>query len=423
MELNQESVDMAGKRLLILGAVRPIDDVVKAAQEMGVYTIATDYYPDSPVKRIADMALDISTHDVDALTEEAVRLRVDGVFAACVDANLEPCRRLADNLGLPFYATAEQIAITCDKHLFKKACKRAGIPVVDEYSVEDLPSTPDELQRLLPLIIKPYDSAGSKGISVVRTADALDGAVEFARSFSPTGNVLAEPFIEGWDDSCLYLTIQDGVHSLSAMCDRIMEPCLTSGAPQPAELRFPSKHIDEYYRSLDGPIKALIRDLGIKNGTMFIQLFAKDGKFMAFESGFRTNGARNYVIESDANGINSLVMHIRHALGTGFSGWEAEECNDARFDSCYSIMAVNLRPGVIERIEGLDEIANADGFLDMAVYYERGDTVDQSVEGTLKQEFARIYFKAPSEDALDEIVEWARGTLRVVGADGELLNR
>lgn len=413
---------LKGKKLLVLGGVRPVDDIVRLAKEMGVFTIVADYYLDSPAKRVSDLSLNISTLDVERLSDVARIMGVDGVLTGFADINLEPCRQIADNLGLPFYATQEQIRVTCDKHLFKEACTRAGIPIVKEYSLETLPTSEDELEALLPLIVKPCDSYGSKGISVIKSVEQLQPSIDYARSYSPTGNVLLEPYIEGWDDSCLYLIIQNGSHSLAAMCDRIMEPCSSAGAPQPAELRFPSRHIDEYYDTLDDPIAKLIKDLGITDGTMFIQFFAKDGEFMVFESGYRMNGARDYVIESDVSGINSLEMHIRHALGMGFSTDECLSKIDPRFSSFYSIVAVNLVPGIIDRIEGLDKITNSKGFVNMVVYYEEGDVIEKSFAGTLKQEFARIYLKADSEEELDRLVSWTKNVLRVIGPDGTVLN-
>ena len=108
-------------------------DVVRKAHDMGLYTIVCDYSETSPAKKIADKAYDISTTDIDALEKVARDEAVDAVFAGFEDLNTWNALRLCQRLGLPFYATEEQLRITSNKKLFKEFCRKCGIPVVEEY--------------------------------------------------------------------------------------------------------------------------------------------------------------------------------------------------------------------------------------------------------------------------------------------------
>ena len=122
--------NLKGKRLLFLGGIRILCDAVKMAKAMGIYTIVTDYLPDSPAKKIADASYMVSTTDVDAVVELCKREKVDGVFTAFIDSMLPYARQICDRLGLPFYASEEQIRLSLDKSFFKETCMKYGVPVV-----------------------------------------------------------------------------------------------------------------------------------------------------------------------------------------------------------------------------------------------------------------------------------------------------
>lgn len=93
--------------------------LINKAKEMGVYTIVTDYIKDAPAKKYADEAYDISTLDIDALIALAKEKKVEGVFTGYVDINLAPCRKVCEALGLPFYASLEQLEQTMNKVNYK----------------------------------------------------------------------------------------------------------------------------------------------------------------------------------------------------------------------------------------------------------------------------------------------------------------
>ena len=165
------------KKLLFLGGTGAMYDAVALAQKKGIYCIVADYYENSPAKRIADRSYLVSTTDIDAVLEIARENEIDGVFTGFSDANLPPARAVADALGLPFYATTEQIEVTTNKLLFKATCRKFGIPVVPEYALDgDL--RPEDLAKVrYPVIVKPTDAWASKGVSICEGEAALRKAV------------------------------------------------------------------------------------------------------------------------------------------------------------------------------------------------------------------------------------------------------
>ena len=164
---------------------------VEWAKSVGIYTIVADYYKDSPAKRIADEAWDVSTADIDELAECCSKAGVDGCFSAFDDFNIGKAAELSERLGLSYYATPHLVAETMDKARFKRNLQRYGVPSTPEY-------TRDECLRgdHFPVIVKPVDSAGSKGVTKIENSEYLPPAFDHAMEYSICGKVIVEEFIE-----------------------------------------------------------------------------------------------------------------------------------------------------------------------------------------------------------------------------------
>ena len=201
--------DLNGKRLLIMGGVTKAIDIVKTAQEMGVYVLVTDYLTDSPAKKVADESSMTSTTDVDAVVQLCNDKNVDGVFTGYIDSMLPYCCDVCNKLNLPFYATKDQIEICIDKEKFKTACNKYGVPTIQEYTLnEDL--LEDDLKNIVyPIILKPVDNSGSRGIFVCHNEEELRTYYPQSLEFSPSKNVIVEQYIEDHEAMIFYM-IQDG---------------------------------------------------------------------------------------------------------------------------------------------------------------------------------------------------------------------
>ena len=127
--------EFEGKKLLVLGGIALICDIVKRAQQMGAYVIVADYLENSPAKKIADKAVLINALDVDAIVEFCKEENVDGVTTGFVDILLEPCYMVCKRLGLPCYLTPKMISMSTNKLDFKNTCKEYDVPVPQTYYV------------------------------------------------------------------------------------------------------------------------------------------------------------------------------------------------------------------------------------------------------------------------------------------------
>ena len=389
--------------------------VVRKARELGVYTIVTDYYEKSkaPAKKEADEAHSVSTLDVPGLVELARATRADGVFTGYSDITLLPCREVCDALGLPFYATRVQLEQTLNKRSFKALCRKHGIPVVPDIDPEQLCRQPEKAP--FPIIIKPADSYSSRGISVCATPAEVGQAIEQALGFSGAGEFVAEPYIEA-DDVYMYLTVQDGLLSLSAMADRLMNDEQPGFAPQPVGYLFPSRYIDAWFAQLEQPLQALVADLGLGNGSFFVQGFVLDGTITVFEMGLRLSGGAGYLPIANENDIDQVKLHISYALTGRFAGWDLRTADNPRFHRQHCVLVVLLRNGVIGRVSGWEQVLTHPAVYAALRLRNEGDTLTEA--GTLNQVFARIYLSADNRDSLLETIAEVRALLSITDTDG-----
>ncbi len=410
--------DLAGKRLLLLGGTPLMCHVVRKAREMGVQTIVTDYYDErrAPAKLEADESYAVSTLDVPKLIDLARSVRADGVFTGYSDITLLPCRTVCDVLGLPFYASRAQLEQTLNKRRFKALCRKHGIPVVADLDPLQLREHPC-LARY-PVIIKPADSYSSRGISVCIDPADVPPAIERALGYSSAGEFVAEPYIEA-DDVYLYLTVQDGMLSLSAMADRLMNTEQPGLAPQPIGYLFPSRYIDAWFDQLEQPMRALVADLGLRDGSFFVQGFLLEGVITLFEMGLRLSGGAGYLPIARENGIDQVKLHIAYALTGRFAGWDLLTADNPRFRRPHCVLVVLLRNGTIGRIDGWEQVCAHPAVYATLRLRDEGDVLTEA--GTLNQVFARIYLYAPDQQRLLTAIAEVRGLLSVDDPTGASL--
>ena len=383
-----------GKKLLILGGTTLMINVVKQAQKMGVYTIVTDVNPNSPAKKYADASYDISTSDIDLLVKMAQEQKIDGVFTGYDDFNTSIAVELCKRLGLPFYASKEQIDITKNKDKFKALCKKFNVPVVKEYNKDNV---------IFPCVVKPVDSYSAKGITICYNEKELEKSIEFALQFSKSKKYIIEKYMSPTNSACVnidYLFI-DGNIILSAVGDKKVVN-QDNKAPLTSAVFYPSKHLDEYIKNVDEKVKQMFQYLGLKNGTVFIESFYDSEGFAIYEMGYRVGGGQSSILLDALLNVDYVKMLILYALTGEMTSANELPIINPRF-SKYAVGLVRLsKPGKITKICGIDKIKAINGVINITQYLYEGDSVANNLLGTLGQTFARIHIIADSDSELNE---------------------
>lgn len=345
------------KKLLVLGTSIGSIDIVQTAKEMGYYTIVTDYLgPEQSIaKKAADEYWMISTHDVDSLESRCREEHVNAVFAGVSEFNLDRMKELTKILGLPCYIEDVSWKYARDKSEFKKKCKEIGIPTVDEFELTD-PPLPQELAQIeYPVVVKPVDGTGNKGLSICYTEEALVEGCRKARELSNHSKILVERYIVGEESwNFYYLAEGEARYIYSGRVFR--QP----GYPTYLYSFANSASADTrvFGEQMNDKCIAFLKDIGCKNGIAWFQ-FIKDqeGRYYALEMAQRMSAGTPGRTMKKAVGINAIEWMLETAFGVQHT---VEMLPKACFPPFHAAHCIYFhfadREGVIQSLKGYDRL-------------------------------------------------------------------
>lgn len=407
--------NLDGKKLLILGATRQHSEIVKESQSLGIKTYVADYYENSPAKKIADKSFLVSAIDVEKLVSICKEENIDGIFTGYNDMLLPYNQEICNILNKPFCGNKENINTCIDKELFKKSCVKSGVSIVPWISVnkENYLEKIDEIE--LPVVVKPADYSGSKGVYKCFKKEDLKSNIEEAFTYSKVGKVLIEKLMEVDKEFSVYYMIYNGVAYLSAMGDRYVKVTDPNIAPSGLGMLYPSVYLDEWIENMDEHIRKFISDNNMKDGFVFFQGFYDNGKFYIHETGYRLNGGYTYGIIEHFSGYNQMHQLIKYSL-TGEMDVELLEKSNPYFDGFGMIVTISLTNGKISHIGGIDEIEKNSRLLKFNLLHAIGDEIN--VKGTTEQVLAYVLCATENKEKLDEIINLIKEKLVVLDENG-----
>ena len=400
------------RKLLVLGAYSTEIEIVEEARRMGLYVIVTDNHEDwtdAPAKYVADEAWDISWSDIEALKTQCENCGVTGIMAGFSERRILCAQKLCAALGRPFYAEGAQLNRILDKVLFKQACIDSGVTVPRAYRYGE--------KIEFPVIVKPADNGGSKGITVCHCEEEFEPAYQKALAASDNKTVVIEQYIVA-DETMVYFTVHNGIADVSAMCDRYMHHFGTDITQLPIGYFYPSKHLDVFLKYNLDKFRRLIQNLGIKNGLIAFQSFVIGNDVIPFDPTYRLDGTMTYHICEAITESNVLNMLIGYSM-TGTMGDDGliTRIENPRFKKFGFELPVLLKNGTIKTVTGLDKIRSFDQVIHIHQFHFEGDTLSKTAD--FSQILCRIHMTADSVQSIKDTVQRVYEVLRVVDDYGE----
>lgn len=187
---------MTKRKLLLLGGSEAQLISIQKAKKLGYYTVLCDFLPDNPGQYIADSFHLVSTTDKEAVLAVAKEEKIDGIVAYSSDPAAPTAAYVANELGLPGM-DYEVVRHFCEKHLFRDflLSNHFNVPKSIEVTVPYDLSQIDYSELVFPIIVKPTDSSGSKGITVLEDSKGLVDALKYAQEYSRNKTLIIEEFI------------------------------------------------------------------------------------------------------------------------------------------------------------------------------------------------------------------------------------
>lgn len=407
---------LKGKKLLIIGSDPGNLPIVNAAHDMGIYVIVVDGITDysyATSKKAADEAWDIDYSDTEAIVERAKNAAVDGVIAGYSEFRVLAACRIAEKLGLPFYANEEQINITRNKRTFKDLCVRYDIPIPKDYCFGYPMMSEDKEIIKYPVIVKPADYAGRKGISVCNSREDLDKAIEYAVSMSQSKTIIVEDYLEGIEFASIY-TLSDGEISLSAVNEKYITDDQVVKTGLCEFLISPARSYNRYITELDGKLRQFIKGINAENGVIFFQGMVTDKKIYVFEMGYRLNGNNDFAVIDKYNNLNYMKMLIAYSLCGSM-------CDDLSKDNpllgqYVSTLLFYAHSGTIGKME-YNKLYNHPAIADIRVSGWEGKKISE--DGSTGQRILSLRISADTIDELPDIVKFVQNNVIVEDINGK----
>lgn len=308
---------MKQKKLMLLGGIRYLLPVIKAAHEQGYYVITCDYLPDNIAHKYADKYINVSIIDKEAVLKVAKEEQIDGIMSFGVDPGVVSASYVQEQMGLPSFGPHESIVILQNKDKFRQFLKENGfnVPWAKGFdNIED--ALKESYWYSWPLIVKPTDSAGSKGVTRVDSIKELRPALEYAFKHSISGHIIIEEFIEKRgcsSDTDSYA--QDGQLKFVSFSAQRFDADATNPYT-PAAYSWPSTFSEEEETYLTSEIQRLISLLKLKTAVFNIEVrVGTNGKPYIMELTPRGGGNRLCEMLRYATGVDMITAITRAIVG------------------------------------------------------------------------------------------------------------
>lgn len=360
------------KKLLVLGGDHFAVPVVKAAKEQGYYVITCDYLPDNVAHKYSDEFANFSTTDKEGILAYAREKKIDGVVTF-TDSGVVTTAYIQHHLGLPQIGPLESVEILQNKARFRQFLTDNGfvVPKAKGFSKKDEALASKDFFTL-PVIVKPVDAAGSKGVTKVSKWDELESAIDWAIQFSFSGDFIIESFIEkkgcSSDSDCFSVDGQFKFISFSAQ--RFDEQA--AGEYTPAAYSWPSTLGKEAEEELSKELQRLISLLGMRTTVYNVETrVGTDGKPYIMEISPRGGGNRLSEMMRLATGVDMITGAVRAAVGDPVIDIEQKPLN-----GCWAEIIVHAdKSGILDRIEVDQEYEPY--VIEKDFWFKRGDEVKE----------------------------------------------
>lgn len=376
------------KKLLLLGGPVFQKPVVERAKAMGLRVAVADISSDAPAVGLADEFFQGSIKDYGAMLEVARTFQPDAIASGACDTSVVTVARLCEELGLP--GTSVEAALnSTDKLRMIECFAREGVahPAFTVAKRDELVGF--EPQIPYPLIAKPTDSAGGRGVNLVRSREELAPALAVSSKAGVSGDVLVEECMTGPEVS-VEVIVSCGVPHVLQVTDK-----LTSGAPNFFEVGHcqPTSLSAGERRAISDLASAAALAVGLQDSVAHIEVMLTPEGPKMVELGARLGGdwITSYLIDNSVVGVDMSKCMIRLALGEKLGPLDYRDSGDfvaTRF--------LPAREGVLLGLDGLDAAEVASGVVHVERHGAVGRRFGKAVDDSAR--FASVVAKGSSKE-------------------------
>lgn len=397
------------KKLLLLGGLRYLLPVIKSAHKYGYYVITCDYLPDNIAHKYSDEYHNISILDKEAVLALATKLKIDGIMSFAVDPGVVTAAYVAQKLGLPFQGSYESVSILQDKARFRKFLtdNNFKVPVAKGY---------DQVKEALedvhlfnwPVIVKPVDSAGSKGVTRVDNPKELEKAIIYAISESHSKKFIIEDFLEkkGHSSDSEGFTVNGELKFVSFSDQRFEDEAANPYTP--SAFSWPCTMHKHSQAELTSELQRLMKLLDMKTGIYNIETReCKNGNAYIMEVSPRGGGNRLAEMLYYSTKVNLIDNAVRAAVGDS-----VEQLEQPTYSGYLAELILHSdRTGIFQSLQ-IDEEFRKAHLIEEDLWVAPGNTVEEFSGANKAIGTLVLRFNTPEE--LDEKINSYKDYIKII---------
>lgn len=386
------------KKLMILGGSRYALPVIRAAHELGIYVITCDYLPDNIAHKYSDEYCNVSIIDKEKTLEVAKKLKIDGIMSFACDPGVVTAAYVAEQMGLPNVGPYKSVCILQNKGLFREFLTKNGFTVPTAKGYKNIDEALNDADMFhWPVIVKPTDSAGSKGVNRVDDPKNLKESIEYALSFSHSDEFIIEDFItqHGYSSDTDSFSVNGELKFVSFNSQRFDRDAKNPYTP--AAYSWPSSMTAEHQEELKNEIQRLIKLLGMKTAVYNIETReGTDGKAYIMELSPRGGGNRLSECLRYATGVDMITNMVKYSVDLPL-----DEITQKPYDGCWAeIILHSDEPGIFKKLWISDEIA--DNVVERDLWIEEGTEVGGFTAAN--EAIGTLVLKLESQERIEEVL-------------------
>lgn len=410
--------DIKGKRLLILGSSVWKDLIRSFADEYGVYLIFAGLYP-APLDDIADEYYRVDTTNRDVMIPFVKAHNIDGVYMGGSEFIISHACEWINELGMPCYCEKSQWEMLQDKSLFKDLCIKYGLPVVPKYTIDPNNIKGSVPEDRFPVITKPTDGSGSNGFSVCNNPDELEFGYKRACESSPTGSVICEKFVNNSGLVVFYSFSEGKIHFVLSE-DKTPIKYEKQGSYVAGLFTCPSIVENVFRKRYDEKLSLLFNSIGIKEGTIWIEVFHDGDDFYFNEVGYRYGGSFSFYSVDYMSEVNQFYADLYYAVSgsSKLFGFPSLIPKEIPKGLNYCIYPVHCNSGKIIEEIGIDKIKSKypDQIVIVPHQKEIGDTIVDT--GSFGQVVCLFHFVYNTIEECYDLIRYIQNTYEVIDENG-----
>jgi biotin carboxylase len=298
--------------LLIVGAGHEQVPAILKAQAMGLQVVVTDQNPDAPGMALADIHRVVSTDDREGNLAVGRELGIHGVMTIGSETAVPVVAHVAAALGLSGFSEATALAAT-NKNRMRECFAQFDVPTTESEPIETLEQAYSFVDRFgFPVVLKPSDSSGQRGTTLINDFSMLHEALADALHFASDAKAIIEKFYAGPEINVTAI-VQNGIIRFLSFSERITAPPPHFGIAI-EHVSPPALNSNELQAIRDACEKS-IRSVGLKNGIAYPQVLHTHNGPKVLEIAVRIPGGHMYEVALNTSGIDMIEFSILTAMG------------------------------------------------------------------------------------------------------------